>query len=202
MGGLVARDFVSRILNPAGHKALIEGPQIGGVILVGSPNRGSEWARLRVWLELRDQFSSAQGRRFSLFSALRDGTGEAKTDLRPGSDFLRELNARPWPDQVPILAIAGQLLTPPGKLLESIDAAAAEAESPLLRANLIAWWNGLGDGLGDGVVPLDSARLPGGPPPIVFNATHRGLLARLLPGDPEPPAIATILETLERWNRR
>jgi pimeloyl-ACP methyl ester carboxylesterase len=202
MGGLVARDFVSRVRHPVGQTALIEGPAIGGVIQVGSPNQGSEWARPRVWLELRDQFSSGEGRRFSLFSALRDGAGEAKIDLRPGSDFLRELNARPWPDQVSILAIAGQLLTPPEGLTVGLDAAAAEVDSPVLRAKLIAWWTGLGDGLGDGVVPLDSARLPVGPPPIVFNATHRGLLARFLPSDPEPPAIAAIVETLERWSGR
>jgi len=163
-----------------------------------SPNQSSEWARLRVLLELRDQLSTGRRRRFSLFSALRDGADEAKIDLRPGSDFLRELNTRPWPDHVPILAITGRLLTPPKDLAVSLYTAAAEVQSHALREKLTAWWTSLGDGL----VPLDSARLPGDPPPIVSSATHRGLLARLLPGDPEPPAIATILETLEGWSER
>ena len=66
MGGLVARDFVSRYRHPVGKSPEIEGPSVAGVILVGTPNRGSEWARLRVWLELRDQFPTGQGRRFSL----------------------------------------------------------------------------------------------------------------------------------------
>ena len=46
---------------------------------------------------------------------------------------------------------------------------------------------------------LDSARLPDGAEPLILDASHRGLLVRLLPGDPEPPAIAPILATLRQW---
>ncbi len=198
MGGLVARDFVSRLRHPVGSPAPGTGPGVSGVILVGTPNQGSEWARLRVWLELRDQFPSGQGRRFSLFAALRDGTGAAKIDLRPGSDFLLGLNARPWPDLVPVLAIEGRLLAPPD-LSAGLDAAAAEVGSDDLRRRLRDWWSSIGDSLGDGVVSLDAARLPDGAEPLVFDASHRGLLVRLLPGDPEPPAIAAILATLRQW---
>jgi len=202
MGGLVARDFVSRIRHPVGEAARVQGPDVAGVILVGTPNQGSEWARLRVWLELRDQFPSAQGRRFSLFAALRDGTGEAKIDLRPGSDFLRDLNARPWPQTVPILSIAGRLLAPSPDLDEGIEAASAETGSAELRRRLSAWWSGIGADLGDGAVTLSSAGLPGGPPPLVVNASHRGMIARLLPGDPQPPAIEPILAALDAWDAR
>jgi pimeloyl-ACP methyl ester carboxylesterase len=199
MGGLVARDFVSRLRHPVGEPPQAAGPAVSGVILVGTPNQGSEWARLRVWLELRDQFPTGQGRRFSLFAALRDGTGEAKIDLRPGSDFLRALNARPWPDGVPLLAIEGRLLAPPPDLSVGLDAASIEVGSDELRRRLAAWWSSIGEGLGDGVVTLDSGRVPGGSPPTVLNASHRGMLVRLLPGDPEPPAIAPILATLRQW---
>ena len=61
MGGLVARDFVSRWRHPIGPvqgAPGIGGPSVAGVILVGTPNAGSEWARLRVWLEVRDHFAS------------------------------------------------------------------------------------------------------------------------------------------------
>ena len=199
MGGLVARDFVSRWRHPVGEGARVDGPAVAGVILVGTPNLGSEWARLRVWLELRDQFASAQGRRFSLFAALRDGTGEAKIDLRPGSDFLRALNARPWPAQVQTQAIEGRLLAPAPTLAAGLEAAAAETGSAALQHRLRAWWNGLGAGLGDGVVTLESARVPGGGAPVVVEAAHRALLLRLFPGDPRPPAIEPILETLRQW---
>ena len=194
MGGLVARDFVSRLWH-----AGVPGPGVAGVILIGTPNRGSDWARLRVWLELRDHFPTGEGRRFSLFAALRDGAGEAKIDLRPDSEFLSALNARPWPEDVPILAIAGRFVAPPGELAAGLATAAAETGSAALERELSAWWSALGDDLGDGVVSLASAGPPGGPPPLVVDASHRGMVARLLPGDPEPPAIAPVLATLEDW---
>ncbi len=194
MGGLVARDFVSRLWRPG-----TPGPGLAGVILVGTPNQGSPWARLRVWLELRDHFPTGEGRRFSLFAALRDGAGEAKIDLRPDSDFLRALNARPWPEGVPILAIAGRLVAPPARLAAGLATAAADAGSPALGRELSGWWTTLGEDLGDGVVSLASAGLAGGPPPRVVEASHRGVLARLLPADPEPPAIPLVLAALRDW---
>jgi pimeloyl-ACP methyl ester carboxylesterase len=200
MGGLLAREFVSRWRHPVGQAARVDWAPVSGVILAGTPNHGSEWARLRVWLELRDQFPNATGRRFSLFAALRDGTGEAKVDLRPGSDFLQGLNARPWPDSVPVLTIAGQLVDQPASLTAGLEAASVECKSSALRDRLAAWWSGIGAGLGDGVVTLDSARLSEGPPPLVVDASHRGMLVRLLPGDPEPPAIAPIVDTLRKWS--
>ncbi len=200
MGGLVARDFVSRLRHPVGVPPPVAGVAVAGVVLVGTPNRGSEWARLRVWLELRDHFPTGQDRRFSLFAALRDGTGAAKVDLRPGSEFLEGLNARPWPSRVPIRVIEGRLVSPPPDLAAGLEEAAAEAHSAVLAGQLAAWWSGIGEDLGDGVVSLYSAQVAGGPPPVVLNASHRGLLLRLLPGDPEPPAIAPILATLRGWS--
>jgi pimeloyl-ACP methyl ester carboxylesterase len=194
MGGLVAREFVSRL-----WRAGMPGPGIAGVVLVGTPNRGSDWARLRVWLELRDHFPNSAGRRFSLFAALRDGAGEAKIDLRPDSDFLRGLNARPWPEGVPVLAIAGRLVAPPAGLADGLAAAAAETGSAALARALSGWWSTVGEDLGDGVVSLASAGVPGGPPPLIVEASHRGMLARLLPGDAEPPAIEPILTVLRDW---
>lgn len=199
MGGLVARDFVSRRRHPVGTTPTLAGPAVAGVILVGTPNQGSEWARLRIWLELREQFTTLQQKRFSLFAALRDGAGEAKLDLRPGSDFLETLNARPWPREVPVQVIAGRLLTAPDPTA-GFAVIAAETQSSDLVTDLTDWWSLLGDDLGDGVVSLESAKLPGGPPPLVIEASHRGMLHRLLPGDPEPPAIAAILDILGRWS--
>lgn len=200
MGGLVARDFVARIRHPVGSPALVSGPEVSGVIQVGTPNLGSEWARLRLWLELRDQFISLQNKRFSLFAALRDGTGEAKIDLRPSSDFLAALNARPWPDAIPIQAIAGQLLEAPDPSA-GFAALVAEVRYAPLAERLDRWWAQRGEDLGDGVVPLASARIPGGPEPILVEASHRGLLLRRLPNDPEPPAIAPIRSLLGQWRR-
>lgn len=111
MGGLVVRDFVSRWRHPASGARPLQGADVRGVILAGTPNHGSDWARLRFWLEPRDQWAALSEQRFSLLSGLRDGTGAAKVDLRPGSRFLQDLNQRAWPAAVPLWIIGG-VLTP------------------------------------------------------------------------------------------
>ncbi|WP_295582146.1 alpha/beta fold hydrolase [uncultured Lamprocystis sp.] len=199
MGGLVIRDFVSRWRHPVSLPTRVTGPPVRGVILGATPNHGSEWARLRVWLELRDQFHLGTDRRYSLFAALRDGTGEAKIDLRPGSDFLTELNARPWPQEVPVLLIGGVLLPPESQWRAGIAQAAADTQSAELGETLDAWWSSLADGLGDGVVTLESLALPEAAPPIIVEASHRGMFLRYLPGDPQPPAIPHVIAALHAW---
>ena len=200
MGGLVAREFVSRWRHPVDAPALVEGAPVAGVVLAGTPNHGSEWARLRIWLELRDQFASLSEREFSLFAALRDGTGEAKIDLRPESDFLRTLNARPWPASVPVIIIAARLLPQTETFVDGLEVIADEVGSAPLDARLHEWWSSLGSQIGDGAVSLESTQLPNLAPPIIVDASHRTMLHRLFPDDPEPPAIAPILTTLRQWS--
>ncbi|KAA6186584.1 alpha/beta fold hydrolase [Thiohalocapsa marina] len=201
MGGLVAREFVTRLRYPPGPAPQLEGAPVGGLVMIGTPNHGSPWARLRIWLELREHFEDARQRRFTLFAGLRDGVGEAKVDLRPGSNFLKALNARPWPDAVPRFLIGAQLLSTPSSLTEGLDAAAAEVGSEALREHLHAWWQTLTNGLGDGAVSVASLRLEDAPPPVIVNATHRTMLRRLGPDDPEPPAIRPIIAQLQRWSQ-
>ena len=113
MGGLVIRDFVSRWRHPVTGSAPqpgFEGAAVRGVILAGTPNQGSDWARLRVLLELRDQWAAGRESGFSPLAGLRDGTGAAKIDLQPGSAFLSALNARPWPQSIQIRIIGGVLM--------------------------------------------------------------------------------------------
>ncbi len=199
MGGLVIRDFVTRWRHPVGSPPAVDGVPVHGVILVGTPNQGSDWARLRVWLELRDAFATALDRRFSLFAGLRDGTGAAKIDLRPGSDYLKALNARAWPESIPLRIIGGYLLDTPEGLTAALDSIALELGSDALTAPLEDWWSNLGEGLGDGVVAVASLPLDHAPPPILVQASHRGLVARLFPNDPQPPAIDPILDLLAEF---
>lgn len=200
MGGLVVREFVTGWLHHSDQALATTGPKVRGAILVGTPNHGSEWARLRVWLELRDHLPLETERRFSLFAALRDGTGAAKIDLRPQSDFLQRLNARPWPPEIPIELIGGVLLEAPASMAENLSVIASQLHSKALGERLEHWWSTLGDRLGDGVVSLDSLRLPEAPEPILVNASHRGMLVRFSTHDTPPLAIAPILKTLKRWN--
>jgi pimeloyl-ACP methyl ester carboxylesterase len=198
MGGLVAREFVSRWRHPVGTRPGVEGAPVGGVILVGTPNQGSEWARLRIWLELRDHLASQRPGPLDPLAGLRDGLGEAKIDLLPGSDFLKELNARPWPASMRVFIVAGRLIGPPGERLADFKAAAVAAGVDDLVQELADLDAQLGEGLGDGLVSLESARLSAVEPRVV-NASHRGLIRRLFPDNPEPPAIALILATLRQW---
>ena len=222
MGGLVARDFVSRWRHPVGSGQVapaaptvlvapgtppatsmpaapgISGPRVAGVILVGTPNAGSEWARLRVWLELRDHFASPAARPYDLAAGLRDGLGEAKIDLRPDSDFLRALNSRPWPATVPVFIISGRLANLVGEQVTELKEAVIAAGAEDLASHLEHWDATAGDALGDGLVSLESARLPS-IEPLVVEASHRGLVRRPFTDSPEPPAIAPILTVLRQW---
>jgi pimeloyl-ACP methyl ester carboxylesterase len=133
MGGLVVRDFVSRWRYPATGPQSLRGAAVAGVILVGTPNQGSDWARLRFWLEPRDQLAAAMDQRFSLLAGLHDGTGAAKIDLRPGSRFLEDLNSRPWPGSIPIRIIGGMLVSSApavGDGVVSVDSLALDGAPP------------------------------------------------------------------------
>lgn len=199
MGGLVIRDFVSRHRHPVASPATVEGPHVGGVILVGTPNHGSEWARLRAWLEIREYAADIPAGRFSLFAALRDGTGAAKIDLRPGSDFLRRLDTRPWPADVPVRIIGGRITEPTPGMREALDAVSGRLGLPALKTTVEALWTGTGDSIGDGAVPVDSLPLDHAPPPLVLPASHRGLIATMPFSDRAPPAIDPIIRFLDAW---
>ena len=58
------------------------------------------------------------------------------------------------------------------------------------------------DGLGDGVVTVASAAMPGARDVVLVPGNHASMLARLLPfGDEVPPAIPVVLERLEEEPR-
>ncbi len=199
MGGLVIRDFITRWRHPADGDARVDGPAVAGVILVGTPNQGSEWARLRAWLELREWISDIRQQQFSLFAALRDGTGAAKIDLRPDSRFLADLNDRVWPDSVELKIIGGVLAEPTPAMSESVSALADQFGRDRLAEDLFERWRNIGAGLGDGVVPVESLALPDQTEPLVLEASHRGLLVTLPLTEGEPPAIKPVVEVLENW---
>jgi len=200
MGGLVIRDFVTRWRHPADRPPEVDGASVSGTILVAPPNQGSEWARLRAWLELREWITDIRERRFSLFAALRDGTGAAKIDLRPDSAFLADLNDRSWPDAVDMKIIGGVLAEPTPEMEASVAALVEQFGAEGVVADLLQRWESLGAGLGDGVVPVESLALPGSQSePLVLDASHRGLLITLPFTEGEPPAIAPVVETIADW---
>lgn len=199
MGGLVIRDFVTRWRYPENESQSIGGVEVRGVILVGTPNQGSGWARLRSWLELRELAADIAAGRFSLFAGLRDGTGAARIDLRPDSRFLTDLNARDWPEQVPIQVIGGALMEPTPAMVESLQVLAAEIRDRETARALDRWWEETIQQLGDGVVPEESLELEDAPEPLILHASHRGLLVTMPLQTGPPPAIEPILDTLTKW---
>lgn len=199
MGGLVIRDFITRWQHPVNGSTAPAGPEVLGVILIGTPNQGSGWARMRAWLELREWIAHLPEGQLSPFAGLRHGTGAAKIDLRPDSRFLTELNARSWPAAVNLQIIGGQLGEPPPDLLTDLDRLGEDLAVADLRARVESWWADTGEGLGDGVVPVKSLSFEGAPEPLLLPATHRGLLVALPLAEGPPPAIAPMLETIRAW---
>lgn len=194
MGGLVTRELLTcpelAYSRWRGRDAV---PRIARLIMLGTPNHGSPLAGLRMFAEFRDhwvRFTRGDGH---LLGPLTDGTGEAAEDLKPGSAFLRELNARPAPADVALTIIAG-IASPLTR--ERLDVA-AESWARTLPDNRQAWLDDLRqrldtttDLIGDGVVPLESARLPGVEDTITVNATHLSMIRNVLRGSRRvPPAI-------------
>lgn len=210
MGGLAARDVLTRDSyyngDAAGSSDL---PPVDRFILVGVPNRGSAFAGLQAISEMREHalrildtsdFSAA-----SLTQFLRDGRGEAAADLEIDSAFLKDLNSRPLPRNVRISVIAGRIAE------EGVADALEFLDSPLVRqlvdADGVRWLKTsatlLHQQVGDGVVSVESASLPGVSDTVVLNANHQSLLRHTslpgvgsLPPSTPPEGVREILKRL------
>jgi pimeloyl-ACP methyl ester carboxylesterase len=199
MGGLVIRDFVSRHRHPVSQTPAVNGPEVAGVVMIGTPNQGSEWARLRAWLEIREWLADLPEGRVSLFSGLRDGTGAAKLDLRPDSQFLSELNSRAWPDEVPALILGGLLTEPTEDMMDGLERIAQDLGLADAQPLVEKWWYDAGQGIGDGAVPVESLGFAGGPEPVLLSASHRGLVLTMPFSEQSPPAIQPTIDQIRDW---
>lgn len=213
MGGLVARDTLTRAGlyagDAAGHADL---PDVARCVMVGTPNLGSSWARIEFLAEARDQFQrwidADRSDAGHLIGWLVDGRGQAADDLLPGSAFLTELNARPLPRHVRITAVAGRATPFTAEDAKAVldsrfvrallsEKEIAETEKAVSRAI---------DELGDGPVPVDSARLPGVEDFVEVESAHQAMFRRLTltaliksvsKGEIEvPPAIPIVMDRL------
>lgn len=206
MGGLVARAVVE---DPA-----LDPGNVRTLVLVGTPNAGSNLAGLREALELVDVLRQAGGAgdfAHELLDAVidhwRDGLGEAGGDLLPGSVFLTRLASRPRRADVDYHLLLGtrSLLRP-----EQLDLVQQEVQRRLgdgklaavLRPRLQSWLGDLDelvDGKGDGAVSVargslagvDTTRLP---------LDHVGLIRRRgLLGDIERPEPHPVFTRIADW---
>ena len=202
MGGLVSREMLTspkiKYLTSA-KKRLV--PEVGKLIMVGTPNHGSEFARFRVLTEMRDHLVRLKKGEANWLGVILDGAGEAKIDLLPGSRFLTELNGRPHPEGVDMLIIAG--ITSPwnesdikrwvSNVRKNVSADQQQRVDEL-GENMIAMTHGLGDGL----VTVESTRLEGVPHQTV-EGTHLSIIRNVTKSSRRiPPAVPIAVDRLKK----
>ena len=202
MGGLAAREMLTcpqiGYSERAGQGVF---PKIDHLIMVGTPNHGSNLAHFRVFAELREQVVHLVKGDFHWLMPILDGSGEAGADLLTESSFLGDLNRRTCPENLKMMVIAGIMsplekdetrrmvqklsnkLSPSGKAV--FDQVAEEVNSAFHE-------------IGDGAVSLKSARLPGVPLKTV-SGTHLSIIRNISTHSQRvPPAIPVILEYLRK----
>jgi len=196
MGGLVCREMLTSEQWYAGcgsgHKDM---PDVDRLVMVGTPNHGSSLAKFRFGVEICDNIVHTFSGEGMLFGGLFDGAGEAKTDLLPGSEFLKALNARPHPKGVKMTIIAGAMS--PVKQ-DKLDKFRQHLTPDMKDAmdNLMASLVELSDGVGDGAVSVDSTRLDGVLDHVVVKGNHATMLRRVVSRKRVPPAVPIILDRL------
>ena len=200
MGGLITRNLLtSATIDYEGALEKQRVPRVDTFIMVGTPNHGSPIVKLRLFAEVRDHLARLVKGQAHWLNVIFDGAGEAKIDLLPGSHFLNELNSRSPPEGVDQLIIAG--VTSPwdqeelAGLLDDYSEKLPGISSQGLETVKSAAAS-MTDGLGDGLVSVESTRLPG-VPHITVQGTHLSMI-RNLTSDSErmPPAIPIILQHL------
>jgi pimeloyl-ACP methyl ester carboxylesterase len=202
MGGLVSRDMLTS--PEIEYDRLAKNrqvPEVVALIMVGTPNHGSQLARLRMFTEIRDQLARLAKGQANWLGGILDGAGEAKIDLLPGSRFLTELNARPHPDGVDTLIIAG-MTSPWNESDINRWVSDMRQKVPVDSQN---WVDALGEnmiamtrGLGDGLVTVESTRLEGVPHRTV-DGTHLSMIRNIASDSRRiPPAVPIIIDQLKR----
>jgi pimeloyl-ACP methyl ester carboxylesterase len=200
MGGLVAREMLTA---PALHyqeRIAGEGlPRVRQLIMVGTPNHGSQMAHFRVLAELREQVVHMVKGEYHWLLPIMDGTGEAGIDLLPESEFLAALNSRKHPENIDMRVIAG-IMNPlqTNDARQTIEGLLAKL-SPDRKASVhkvAAKINGVFNEMGDGAVSLASARLAGIPLETV-SGTHLSIIRNISrDSNRVPPALPIILRAI------
>jgi pimeloyl-ACP methyl ester carboxylesterase len=210
MGGLISREILTGPdFSYADRVANGELPRVNGLVMIATPNHGSELARFRLFGEFREQWINILEGRWQILSGILDGAGEAKLDLLPDSEFLATLNERPHPAGVSMLIIAGDVSPWAGIDFERIedqalgDQSTGAPPSPgqQVLADLGIVLRSMSEGSGDGLVTVKSTRLEGVPHHIV-RGTHLTVIRNVLEGSSNiPPAVPLVRDFLSKvWS--
>jgi pimeloyl-ACP methyl ester carboxylesterase len=202
MGGLVSREMLTSPKLEY-HKSVNDGllPKVAKLIMVGTPNHGSQMARFRLFGEMRDHLARLSKGNTSWLGAILDGAGEAKIDLLPESSFLTELNGRLHPEDLEMFIIAG--ISSPwqesdiSRMVGDLRKEVPEDKQKLvddIGESLISMTHDLGDGL----VTVESARLEGISLRTV-EGTHLSMIRNITNSSRRiPPAMPIIIEYLKK----
>ena len=199
MGGLVSREMLTSPefqYNRSVEENLV--PQVASLIMVGTPNHGSQMARFRWFSEVRDHLARWAKGETSWQGAILDGAGEAKIDLLPDSLFLTEMNARPLPE-VDMLIIAG--ISSPwqeddiNNMVQEVRKEVPEDQHELVE-EIVKYMVDMTHGLGDGLVTVESTRLEG-VPHLTVPGTHLSIIRNITADSTRvPPAVPIIVDYL------
>ena len=200
MGGLISRDLLTDPKFSYFQKAALgKVPRVKQLIMVGTPNHGSQLAQFRFFLEIRDQFQHLFDDNNHWLNGFLDGAGEAGIELLPGSRFLTQLNSRPLPGHVDFRVIAG-MVSPWSE--EEILTLTKDLENRLPRETRAVFKDlektllSLTQTIGDGLVTVDSAKLNDVPLTLV-KGTHLTMIRNLSASSQRvPPAVPVIVKML------
>lgn len=192
MGGLVTREMLTAPnLNYADKVTKEKLPKVDHLIMVGTPNHGSEMARFRFFSELREQFINMTKGHYHWLQFFVDGAGEAGIDLMPKSAFLTELNNRNHPKDVELTVIAGLMTIDEKTKLEAFIRPLGL--KPIKGIQAI---DQIINTIGDGLVSAQSARLEGIDYQTV-QGTHLSIIRNIFPKSQRiPPAVPIIVKML------
>ncbi len=200
MGGLVAREMLTNPELGYSQSVLDKSvPKVEQLIMIGTPNHGSALARFRIFAEFRDQLANLFTGDYIWLRGVLDGAGEAGLDLIPGSRFLEELNSRPHPNGVQMAVIAGMMSTTEtgniDQIIEDLKNRLPDSTHDSI-AQMEDILNSVAHRMGDGVVPVDSARLDGVPLHIV-PGMHYSIIRNITEGSRRlPPSIPIVMDYL------
>jgi pimeloyl-ACP methyl ester carboxylesterase len=190
MGGLVCRYCLE---TPGKQPACVS-----DLFTLGTPHSGSPLAGMQPVVEL---FRESFKKNLITWGTVQDGLGEAADDLRPGSEFLTTLNARPRPPEgVTYHCAAGAKSPVPRPALHAAQAAVARMTRGTSRDELMTLLTmpELESDSGDGAVAIEAALLPGVEDRRTFELTHLQLVT--LPGDrPEDCEVFQWITSVLDW---